>query len=90
MAKPLYDLLRKDDKFQFNLKEIEVFDKLKEKLVNSPVLAIYDPSDDTELHCDASALGFGAILFQKKRDEKLHPIFYFSKRTTDVVSISQF
>lgn len=85
-AKPLYDLLRKEEKFRFGQKELEVFDTLKEKLINSPVLAIYDPNDATELHCDASALGFGAILFQKKKDNRLHPIFYFSKRTTDVES----
>jgi len=28
------------------------------------------------------ALGFGAVLLQKRDDGKLHPVFYFSKRTT--------
>ena len=48
-----------------------------------PILCIFDPSKETELHTDASALGFGAVLLQKQSDAKLHPIAYFSKTTTD-------
>lgn len=59
---------------------------LKEKLINTPILSIYNPKHETELHCDASSLGFGAILMQRKTDNKFHPIFYFSKRTTDCES----
>lgn len=83
IAKPLYDLLRKDKKFQFEEKELNCFLCLKEKLLEAPVLSLYNHKDDVELHCDASALGFGAVLLQKKEDGKLHPIFYFSKRTTE-------
>lgn len=86
IAKPLYDLLRKNAVFVFNESEIEVFEFLKKCLVSSPVLAIYSPLDETELHCDASAIGFGAILMQRKSDNKFHPIFYYSKRTTDAES----
>ncbi|CAD7001655.1 unnamed protein product [Ceratitis capitata] len=86
IAKPLHDLTKKDRKFKFGEIELESFNSLKVKLINSPLLAIYDPSDETELHCDASALGFGAILLQRKKDKKLHPVFYFSKRTTDAES----
>lgn len=59
---------------------------MKSKLVTSPILAIYDPHDHAELHCDASAHGFDAMLLQRKSDLKLHPIFYFSKRTTPIES----
>lgn len=38
------------------------------KLISSPLLAIYSPKDLTELHCDASSLGYGAILLQQKAD----------------------
>lgn len=48
-----------------------------------PVLSIYCPTDETELHCDASSLGYGAIFSQRKDDNKFHPVFYFSKRTTE-------
>lgn len=86
IAKPLYDLIRKDAVFKFGQQENEVFNFLKTCLVDSPVLAIYSPTDETELHCDASALGYGAILLQRKSDNLFHPISYFSKRTTDAES----
>lgn len=86
VAKPLYDLTKKGAVFQFGNKEQVVFEALKNRLINAPILSIYSPHDETELHCDASATGFGAILLQRKSDRKLHPVFYFSKRTTDVES----
>lgn len=49
-------------------------------------MAIYSSKDETELHCDASSLGFGAIVMQRKADAIFHPIFYFSKRTTETES----
>lgn len=83
-AKPLYDLIRKEKKFEFGEKELECFELFKNNLLEAPILSLYNPNDPTELHCDVSALGFGAILMQRKSDDKLHPVFYFSKRTTDV------
>ncbi|XP_076660149.1 uncharacterized protein LOC143363456 [Halictus rubicundus] len=86
LAKPLYDLTRKDAKFQFAEKEKQAFETLKNRLLSAPILSIYSPQDETELHCYASASGFGAILLQRKADKKLHPVFYFSKRTTEIES----
>ncbi|GBP86280.1 Retrovirus-related Pol polyprotein from transposon 17.6 [Eumeta japonica] len=54
-------------------------------LTNEPVLLIHDPNVETELHTDASAIGYGAVLLQKK-DGKLHPVAYYSKRTTSAES----
>jgi len=85
-AKPLYQLMKKDAEFKFEGKEVEAFEMLKKKLMNAPILAIYDPRRETELHCDASAAGFGAVVLQRLQDKKLHPVFYFSKRATDAES----
>ena len=68
------------------MKELEAFEILERKLTEAPILAIYKPHDVTELHCDACSSGFGAILMQLKVDSKFHPIFYFSKRTSEVES----
>ena len=62
LAKLLYDLLQKNAVFKFEVRELEAFEVLKAKLIEAPILSIYDPRDETELHTDASALGFGAIL----------------------------
>lgn len=58
------------------------FDTLRSRLMDGPILAIYDPTKKTELHCDASALGFGAVLLQKQPDERMHPVSYFSQAAT--------
>lgn len=86
IAKPLYDLIRKGNDFHFSSEQIDAFELLKDKLLNAPVLTIYSPSLRTELHCDACSKGYGAILLQKQDDGKFRPVFYFSKRTTDVES----
>ncbi|KAK9739910.1 Retroviral aspartyl protease [Popillia japonica] len=86
LSKPLYDLLKRNVKFEFGPKHLETFEFLKSQLASYPVLAIYSPIAETELHCDASVSGFGAVLVQKQADSKFHPIAYFSKRTTDVES----
>lgn len=78
--------MKKDATFQFGPEQRKAFEILKDKLISKPILSIYSPTDETELHCDASARGYGAVLLQRKADQKLHPIFYFSKRTTEVES----
>lgn len=86
IAKPLYDLTKKDAKFKFGAEENYAFETLKSLLSSKPVLAIYSPTSDTELHCDASASGYGAILIQKQNDGTLKPVYYFSQRTTPTES----
>lgn len=68
MAKPLYDLIKKNTVYNFGIVENEVFEALKRHLASKLVLGIYSPRFQTELHCDASASGFGSILLQKQED----------------------
>jgi len=49
-----------------------------------PILALYSPKAETSVHRDASALGYGVILIQKQEDGLMNPVFYYSKRTTEV------
>lgn len=86
LAKPLYDLVKKNAKFEFGPEQIKSFEILRSKLMSQPILSIYSPFAETELHCDASALGFGSILLQKQSDGIFHPVFYFSQRTTQCES----
>ena len=79
IAKPLSSLLKQNAPYNFDGPCISAFNTLKEMLIKAPVLAIYDPQKETELHCDASSVGFGSVLLQKQFDGKFHPIAFFSK-----------
>lgn len=83
IAAPLYALIRKNEEFRFGQQELGVFDTFKNILATKPVLYLYSSKAETELHCDACRVGYGSILLQKQDDGRFHPIFYFSKRTTD-------
>lgn len=83
IARPLTDLLKKGVEFKFDLHCEKAFEELKSTLCQSPVLKIYDPNLETELHTDASADGYGAVLLQRNlKDNQMHPIHYMSKKTT--------
>ena len=75
IAKPLFDLLKKDQDAAFIFGESlkNASPTLKRKLASKPLLAIYSPRDRTELHCDASSVGFDSILLQQKEDKRFHP-----------------
>jgi len=64
IARPLYRFLKKIA-FEFGECERNSFVTLKNKLVEAPILAVYNPKAYTELHCDASIHGFKAILMQR-------------------------
>jgi len=82
IAKPLTDLLQKNKPFSFNITEKEAFNKLKELLSKDPVLSIFNSKLETEVHTDACRDGYGAILLQRNPDDhKLHPVYYFSRKT---------
>lgn len=78
---PLTDLLRKDACWVWGPEHCAAVDEVKQTLCNRPVLTIYDPTLETELHTDASAIGLGAILIQKKGKEK-GVVSYYSRKTS--------
>lgn len=83
IAKPLTSLTKANVPWSWEQPQEEAFNTIKAKLIQRPLLALYDPSFITEVHCDASKHGVGGILLQKP-DEKspLRPVAYFSKQTT--------
>lgn len=50
-------------------------------LVSKPLLSIFDPNLPTELHTDASCIGYGAVLLQRQ-DGNNKIVGYYSKRTS--------
>lgn len=83
IARPLSDMLKKGD-FHFSEEQRLAFEELKEKLCCDPVLKIFDPQMETELHADACKYGYAAILMQKDpNDGSLHPVHYMSRKTNE-------
>lgn len=83
ISKPLYNLLKKGVDFKIGDTELKCIEDLKEKLISSPILAYFNPNAKTELHTDASSMGFGAILLQQQSNGSFAPVFYYSKRTSE-------
>lgn len=76
-------MLRNDVKFEFGSSEKESREKLKKPLIENPILKLYQVGAETELHTDACKKGLGAVLLQKNvSDEKFHPIYYASWKTS--------
>jgi hypothetical protein len=65
IAKPLYDLLKKDNGWKWTKDCQEAFDKLKSKLTSYPILAKVDLSEPFTIYTDASGYALGAILSQQ-------------------------
>lgn len=83
IARPLTELTRKTVTWKWSVDEQQAFETLKSKLVQRPVLALYNPQFKTELHTDASKIGLAGILLQKEHDSApLKPIAFYSRKTT--------
>ena len=65
IARPLYDLLKKSSQFKWTMRHNIAFNKLKDALMNAPVLAFPDFNKEFILTTDASAIALGAILTQE-------------------------
>lgn len=83
IARPLSEIAKGVVPFAIGPLEQQAIDTLKRMLSTTPVLLIYHPDRATELHTDASKFGYGGILFQRDpNDLKLHPVYYWSRKTT--------
>ena len=63
IAKPLIDLLKKDN-FRWTELALTSFQQLKQVLSTAPVLQLPDFNKPFLVECDASFRGFGAVLHQ--------------------------
>ena len=79
IAKPLYQLTEKDQKWEFGTKQQEAFNGLIHKLTHAPILAHYDPKKPITIETDASKYVTAGITSQTGDDGILRPIAYHSK-----------
>src|ERR1700733_6732318 len=78
LAKPLNKLTRKDAEWQWGPEEQKAFEALKDRVTSEPILTQPEPTEQFTLEVDASGFAVGAVLLQRKSDNKLHPVGYFS------------
>jgi hypothetical protein len=62
---PLTNLLKKNAPFMWTSEVVSVFEAIKQALVQAPVLALPDFTEEFVLKTDACALGVGAMLMQQ-------------------------
>ena len=78
IVRPLTRLTLKDETFQWTAEHQGIFDDLKVRITENPVLVLPDFAKPFVLTTDASDLGTGAILTQKSDDQKEHVVGYQS------------
>ena len=81
-TQPLNELLEKDRTWIWEDAQRQAFENVKQMLVASPVLALFDPNLETILSADSSSYGLGAVLLQKQVTEQLLPVAYISRSMT--------
>jgi hypothetical protein len=79
IVKPMTELLKKDNAFEWNEKCEKALEILKEKLINYPILRYPDFGKEFYLYTDASGIGLGAVLSQKDEENKEYVIAYISR-----------
>ncbi len=78
IARPLNQLTRKDVEWIWNAKEQQAFDDLRRCVTAEPVLKQPKLDKLFELEVDGSRFAVGAVLLQRGKDNKCHPIGYYS------------
>lgn len=79
---PLHELLRKGSRWHWSSQHQQVFERVKQLLMSSCVLAHYDPACELVLTCDASAVGIGGVLSQRDRSGEERAVAYVSRKLT--------
>jgi len=80
IARPLHDLTKNTQTWQWNRAEENAFQTLKKAVASSPVLAHPNLDLGFRVETDASNYAYGAVLSQRNSDDhKYHPVAFYSK-----------
>ena len=79
LAKPLNDLLKKNQQFNWTDNYEQAFEELKKCFTEEPVLMMPDQTKPFQIETDASKYVTGAVLTQLDSNGDWHPISFISK-----------
>ena len=79
MARPLYDTVKKDKKWEWMEKQKEAFEELKKKFTQKPVLATPDLDKKMRMEVDVLDYATRGVLLIEEEDRKWRPVAFLSK-----------
>ena len=82
ITQPMRELLVRDNVWIWGEPQERSFQKVKNMLSATPVLALFDPNRETILSADASCYGLGAVLLQRQPTGDLQPVAFISRSMT--------
>ncbi len=85
VARPLFDLTKKDVPFRWSPECDVAFEELKKRIVSAPVLVLPNDRQPFRIKSDSSNFASGGVLQQLSEDDgKWHPVAFLSKSLTPV------
>jgi len=79
IARPLHDMVKKDQKWKWTEKQKEVFKELKKQFTKEPVLAVPDLDKKMRMEVDALDYAMGGVLSMECEDGRWRPVAFLSK-----------
>jgi len=79
VARPLYDMVKKDKKWKWTERQERAFKELKERFTKEPVLAAPDIDKQMRMEVDASDYATGEVLSMECEDGLWRPVAFLSK-----------
>ena len=80
IAEPLTRLTHKDKKFSWNPEAQKAFEELKQRFIESPILAFFDPEREIVIETDASDHTIAGVISQPDDQGRLRPLAFYSKK----------
>jgi len=85
IARPLFNLTRSNQAWNWGAKEQEAFERLKMAVTTAPTLASPQDLEPFRIEADSSDFTSGAVLSQQlPGEEKWHPVAFYSKSLSPV------
>ena len=80
IARPLYELTKKDAIFQWKQEHERAFQQIRNAITADPVLMLPNPNTPFEVEANASDFAIRGQLGQRDENDRLHPVTFFSKK----------
>ena len=84
IAKPLYEMIRKEMKWSWGERQQKTFEELKERFMTELVLVTPDLDKEMRVEADTSDFAMGGVLSMKYEDERWRPVAYIFKSLNEV------